>query len=423
MATFAIVDCNNFYVSCERLFRPDLEGRPVVVLSNNDGCAVARSNEAKALGIAMGEPAFKIRHLVDSHGLVMLSSNYALYGDLSSRVMEILADHAPASEVYSIDECFLDLDRLAVPDLTAWCRILRDKVRQWTGIPVAIGIGPTKTLAKVANRLAKKSPKADGVLDLANHPEWVEAALRRTEIGDVWGIGRQWAGSCHLKGLHTALDLARADDGWVKKTMGKVGLRTVLELRGRAVHTLETEPPARQSCCCSRSFGEATSDRGQVRDALVNFAARAAQKVRRDGLAAGTVQVFIMTDRFRRDEPQHTASTSVRLSPASSDSGVIVSAACKALDTVWKDGFAFRKAGVTLVDLVDPATQPRDLFTSKPPPQSAQLMAALDGIDRRWGRGTIGFGLASKQAPWRMQQGSKSPGYTTRWNDIVVVTS
>ena len=372
----------------------------------------------------MGEPAFKIRHLIESHGLVMLSSNYALYGDLSSRVMEILADHAPASEVYSIDECFLDLDGLAVPDLTDWSRVLRDKVRQWTGIPVAIGIGPSKTLAKVANRLAKKSPKADGVLDLANHPEWVETALRRTEVGDVWGIGRQWAGLCHLKSLRTAFDLARADDGWVRKTMGKVGLRTVLELRGRPVHTLETEPRARQSCCCSRSFGAATDDRGHVRDALVTFAAQAARKVRKDGLAAGAVQVFIMTDRFRQDEPQHTASTLVRLWPASSDSRLIISATCQALDAVWKEGFAFRKAGVTLVDLVDPATHPRDLFASSElSTRSANLMAALDDIDRRWGRGVVGFGLASKNAPWRMHQGSVSPRYTTRWKDIVRVKS
>lgn len=225
---------------------------------NNDGCAVARSNEAKALGIAMGEPAFKIRHLVEEAGLVMLSSNYALYGDMSARVMSVLATFAPAVEVYSIDECFLDLAGMPQPDLTEWARQLRATVRQWTGIPVSVGVAQTKTLAKLANRLAKKSKRADGALDLTANPAWIETALKRTDVADVWGIGRQFAGHCYTAGIRTAWDLSRAEDGWVRKVMGKVGLRTVMELRGTPVHTMKTEPAARQTCCCSRSFGEAT---------------------------------------------------------------------------------------------------------------------------------------------------------------------
>lgn len=421
MASIALVDCNNFYVSCERIFRPVLEGKPVVVLSNNDGCAVARSNEAKALGIDMGAPAFKIRHLVDEASLVMLSSNYPLYGDMSARVMSVLATFAPATEVYSIDECFLDLEGMPQPDLTDWARQVRATVRQWTGIPVSVGIGPTKTLAKLANRLAKKSLKADGALDLTANPYWVERALKRTDVGDVWGIGRQYAGRCHLAGIRTAYDLTRADDGWIRKMMGNVGLRTVMELRGMAVHTMETEPAARQTCCCSRSFGGTTRDQRQVHDAVLTFASRAAEKVRRDHLVASALLVFIHTDRFRREEPQYSNAATLSLSPATADTKAIIAAAIRGLDLIWRDGFNIRKAGVLLLDLVDPATIPSDLFSAATPVRPKALMAALDGINRRFGRGAAGFGLADKDAPWRMNQGNKTPSYTTSWDGIPVV--
>lgn len=421
MARLALVDCNNFYVSCERTFNPALEGKPVVVLSNNDGCAVARSNEAKALGIAMGEPMFKIRHLVDEASLIALSSNYALYGDMSARVMSVLATFAPAAEVYSIDECFLDLDGMPQADLTDWARQVRATVRQWTGIPVSVGIGPTKTLAKLANRLAKKSPKADGALDLTANPAWIERALRRTEVGDVWGIGRQYAGHCHVAGIHSAWDLAQAADGWVKKIMGAVGLRTVMELRGTPVHTMETEPMARQTCCCSRSFGEATRDQRQVHDAVVTFASRAAEKMRRDSLVAGAIQVFIMTDRFRRGDPQYSNACTVTLASATGDTKAIIASATSGLDAIWKDGFAIRKAGVVLLDLVDSATIPRDLFSAPLPARPMALMAAIDAVNQRYGRGAAGFGLVDKDASWRMHQGNKTPSYTTSWDALPMV--
>ncbi len=268
MAVYALVDCNNFYVSCERVFNPALEGKPVIVMSNNDGCAVARSAEAKAIGVDMAAPAFKLRHLVESHGLVMLSSNYALYGDMSERVMSVLATFSPGAEVYSIDECFLDLEGLPVDNLTAWSQQIRATVRRWTGIPVSVGIGTTKTLAKLANRLAKKSKKADGALDLTSDPRWVEAALKQTPVGDVWGIGRQYAALCGVNGIRTAYDLTLQSDGWIKKTMGAVGLRTVMELRGTPVHTLHPHyrhgpaapirPPRPRSC---RHLGQT----GQIR--------------------------------------------------------------------------------------------------------------------------------------------------------------
>lgn len=421
MPTFALVDCNNFYASCERVFRPALEGKPVVVLSNNDGCVIARSNEAKALGIGMGEPWFKVRKLAEDGGVVAVSSNYALYGDMSERVMSVLADHAPSVEVYSIDESFLDLDRMAVPDLTAWCRNLRATVRRWTGIPVSIGIGPTKTLAKLANRLAKKSPRCAGVLDLANHPEWVESALKRTDVGDVWGIGRQWSGVLYLNDIRTAWDLRNADDGWIRKRMGNIGLRTVLELRGQAVHTLESEHADKQTCCCSRSFGEATTDRRHVHDAVVTFASRASEKVRKGGLVAGVVQVFIMTDRFRRDEPQYSNSAIIRLASPTSSTPSVIGAAMRGLEAIWKDGFAYRKAGVVLLELVRADAVPRDLFTVAAPQAPAALMKALDALNGRFGRGALGYGLATPEAPWKMRQERKSPAYTTRIDELPVV--
>ena len=253
---FALVDCNNFYASCERVFDPALRNKPVVVLSNNDGCVIARSNEAKALGIAMGAPFFKVRDQIQRQNIIVRSSNYALYGDMSARVMNVLAGFAPESEVYSIDECFLDFTGTApaVADLAAYCRNMRRVVHQYTGIPVSVGIGDSKTLAKIANRLAKKQPHHDGACHLYGTD--VDAALAATEIGDVWGIGRRWAGMLKGRGIMTARDLRDAEDGWVRRKMGVVGLRTVRELRGESCLPLELAAPAKQSICCSRSFGK-----------------------------------------------------------------------------------------------------------------------------------------------------------------------
>lgn len=418
---FGLVDCNNFYVSAERVFQPSLIGRPVIVLSNNDGCAVARSDEAKALGIAMGQPFFEIKHLVDEVGLVALSSNYALYGDISHRVMTVLSAEAPAIEVYSIDESFLDLDNMAV-DLTAWCRDLRRQVRQWTGIPVSIGIGPSKTLAKLANRLAKKSARADGVLDLTGKPAWIEAALRKTKVGDVWGIGPRWAAACAGVGIHTAFDLAQADTSWIRQRMGQVGLRTVMELQGNPVLCLETEPVDRKTCCVSRSFGEATSCMDEVRAALVDYASRAGEKLRHDGLVAAGAQVFIQTDRFRTGEPQRSVSASLSLTPPTSDSTRLVKIAVQLLEKLWHDGFRYRKCGILLVDLVRPENLPRDLFAPAPSSREGRLMAALDAANGRFGRGTLNLGLSAPGAAWRMRRGSKTPSYTTSWAEIPTVT-
>ena len=417
MTTFALVDCNNFYCSCERVFDPSLEGRPLVVLSNNDGCVIARSNEAKALGIAMGEPLFKIRRLVEREMVVVRSTNFALYGDMSERVMAILDQFAPATEVYSVDESFLDLTGL--PDAEAFCRSLRQTVRQWTGIPVSIGIAPTKTLAKLANRLAKGSATAQGVVDLAGHPRWLHSALTSTKAGDVWGIGRRSADKLAALGIHSAWDVAQAPDGLIKKQLGAVGHLTALELRGRAVHTLDSQPADRQTCCCSRTFGSATDRFDDVRGAILQFTSRVAEKIRAGHLVAGSLHLFITTDRFRRDEPQYSNGIAITLDHPTNLTPPLIAAALRGLKAVWRDGFAYRKAGVTLVDLLRPDSVPRDLFSPPPALGPARLMRAIDAANHRFGRGTVSFGqIPRRSAPWHSSQSSKSPCYTTRWSDV-----
>lgn len=420
MATFALVDCNNFYASCERLFRPNLKNQPIVVLSNNDGCVIARSNEAKSLGIGMGAPLFKIRDVVEEHGVTVCSSNYALYGDISERVMTLLGSNAPSHEVYSIDECFLDLDNLAVPDLSDWCRNLRHRTYQWTGIPVSIGVGSTKTLAKLANRLAKKSAKSGGVIDLTHHPEWIEPALRKTAIGDVWGIGRRWSQMLEERGITTAYDFANAQDGWIRKRMGVVGLKTAHELRGFVCHALDDQPQPKQTTCCSRSFGTTITDKAQVHDALMSFAERAAEKVRSADQVAGAMQVFIRTDPFNPNAPQKSLSGSVSFDQPTNDARAITGAATRILDRIWRDGFAWKKAGVLLLDLTARGTAPRSLFDAVPTHDDG-LMNAMDTINQRYGRGVIRLGVAGKDQEWRMRRENQSPSFTTRWADLASV--
>ncbi len=420
MATFALVDCNNFYASCERLFRPNLKNLPVVVLSNNDGCVIARSQEAKTIGIGMGAPLFKIRDIVEEHGVAVCSSNYALYGDISERVMTMLGSNAPSHEVYSIDECFLDLDNLGVPDLTAWCSKLRQSTYQWTGIPVSIGVGNTKTLAKLANRLAKKSIKAGGVIDLAHHPEWIDAALRKTPIGDVWGVGRRWSQMLEERGMATAHDFAHAQDGWIRQKMGVVGLRTAHELRGYVCHALEDQPQPKQTTCCSRSFGATITDKSQVHDALMQFAERAAEKVRSADQVAGAMQIFIRTDPFNPNAAQKSLSGSVSFAQPTSDARTINGAATRILERIWRDGYAWKKAGILLLDLSAKGAAPSSLFDAVADLDDG-LMTAMDQINAKFGRGSIKLGLAGKDQDWRMRQDNLSPSFTTRWTDLASV--
>lgn len=417
---FALVDCNNFYVSCERLFRPELEGRPVVVLSNNDGCIIARSNEAKALGIAMGAPYFQNRALIERHGVKVFSSNYALYGDLSNRVMSILQQLEPEVEVYSIDEAFIRLPGGAAADLTGRALSLRAKIRQYVGIPVSIGIGPTKTLAKIANRIAKKNPEHGGVFDLTGRPD-LNGLLAGTEVRDIWGIGRRGAAKLNRRGVSTALDLKNASgDGWIRKHLTVTGLRTAMELRGIPCIPVEHEPVPRKSMICSRSFGKPVFTLADMREAVSTYVSTAAEKLRGEGLAAANLHVFLQTNSHRRDLPQYSAGLMIELVQPTSSTPALIGAALTGLKKIYRPGFAYRKAGVMLTGLTAAAMRQQDLFRPAPRDNTA-LMHALDRINDRWGRETVRYASSGLAKPWCMTREHKSPAYTTRWKELPVV--
>lgn len=347
---YALVDCNNFFVSCERVFRPDLEGRPVVVLSNNDGCVVSRSNEAKSMGIPMGQPFFKIRNLVEGGQLVAFSSNYALYGDLSSRVMSLLADAVPQIEIYSIDEAFLHLEGIEsdrIPDL---CRELVAKIRKWVGVPVSIGVAPTKTLAKIASHFAKKHKGYKGVCLMETDAKRLKA-LSLTKIEDVWGVGRRMAPKMQAKGIRTAYDFVQRPREWVRMTFNVNVVRTWEELQGCPCVEQEGEE-RRKSICTSRSFADMIEDEKELLLRISDFAAMCARKLRQEGSAAYEVTTFLYTNRFRDDLRQYFPSATIRLEVAANSAQEIIGAALRGLRTVYRPGFQYKKAGVIVSSIV-----------------------------------------------------------------------
>lgn len=341
---YALVDCNNFFVSCERVFRPQLEGRPVVVLSNNDGCVVARSNESKALGIKMGTPFYQVRHLIEDKGLVACSSNYALYGDLSNRVMSILADTVPKIEIYSIDEAFLHLDGISLERMPGMCRELVKKIRRWVGVPVSIGVAPTKTLAKAASHFAKTYKGYKGVCMIDTDEKRLKA-LELTPIEDVWGIGRRFAPKLREKGIRTALDYAGRPREWVDSNFNVNALRTWEELNGRKCIDEDTNE-RRQSICTSRSFADMLTDPQELSLRISDFAAVCARKLRDEGSVASEVTSFMYTNRFREDLNQYFPSATIRLEMPASSTHEIVGAALKAFRTIYREGYKYKKAGV-----------------------------------------------------------------------------
>ena len=346
----ALVDCNNFFVSCERVFRPDLDGKPVVVLSNNDGCIVSRSNESKAMGIAMGTPYFKVKHLVENGQLTVFSSNYALYGDLSNRVMSILADEVPKIEIYSIDEAYLHIEGIAPERIPNLCRSLIEKIRQWVGIPVSIGVAPTKTLAKVASHFAKKYKGYKGVCMMDTDPKRVKA-LQLTPIDDVWGVGRRLAPKMLEWGVNTAYDFTQRPKEWVRERLGVNGLRTWEELRGRPCIDEETSE-RRKSICTSRSFADMITKQEELELRVSDFAAMCAKKLREEGSAAYDVTTFLYTNRFRDDLQQYFPSMTIRLNVAANSTQDIVSAALKAFRLIYRSGYQYKKAGVVVSNII-----------------------------------------------------------------------
>lgn len=426
----ALVDANSFYCSAERIYRPDLEGVPVVVLSNNDGCVVARSAEVKVLGVPMGSPWFQIKDQAKKHGIVAFSSNYTLYGDVSRRFMDVLAQFVPPEdqEVYSIDECFLDFTHHRLTDPTATGRVIRDRVKRWTGLPVCVGFGATKTLAKMANNCAKKQPQWGGVCDLTALSETeLDATLAQVPVGDVWGIGRKISAQLIQGGIQTAADLRRANPKRIRERFSVMVERTVSELQGVSCVAWETEPPAKQQIIASRSFGQPLYTLDELRSPIHFHANRAAEKLRQQGSAAGRVGVWIQTNIFREQDAQYTPHRSVALPVATDDTATITAWAMAVLEAIWRGGYRYVKAGVMLDDLRPRGLVQSGLFDTAPPAQNLRrekLMGVLDTANAKWGRGSMGIGAAGvkKQEAWGMQRGNLSPRYTTDWDELRVVS-
>ncbi|MBZ0331666.1 Y-family DNA polymerase [Halomonas sp. ANAO-440] len=417
-----LVDCNSFYVSCERVFQPRLDGQAVGVLSNNDGCLIARSNEIKALGIAMGTPAFKLQHLVRQGRIHLLSSNYELYGDMSQRVQSVLEEYAPNVEPYSIDEMFLRFDGFEPTQLLDHARQLHHKVRQYTGIPVSVGIAPTRTLAKLANRAAKKIPAYGGVCVLQAESTETRALLKRLELGKFWGVGRRLAERLAMLGIHTGWDLAQADPKRIRRQFSVTVERTALELRGIPCIEMNDFHEPRQRIMTSRSFGKLTDSLDEIREAIRQHGQRSAEKLRRQGSLARAVLVFLKTNPFRDDLPQYSPSLAVELPRPTDDSRNILDAAGTALQRIYRKGYRYQKGGVMLLDLIDADRQQLSLLDT---PQSdadrqrsQKLMGVMDELNQRMGRGTVKLGTPSPGAAWHLRCDNLTQRYSTRWEEL-----
>lgn len=416
---FALIDCNNFYASCERLFRPDLRDKPIVVLSNNDGCVIARSNESKALGIAMGEPLFKIKALIKQHHIHVFSSNYTLYGDLSHRVMTTIESAWPHLEIYSIDEAFLDISTLPMQHRESFCNELQKRILKETGIPVSIGIGQTKTLAKLANYLCKKVFKIP-VFDVTVERD---ALLKKVPVGDVWGIGRQWSKKLNNRGIQTAFDLASTNVHMLKKQFNVILMRTAMELQGIPCGGLE-EAKSKQSIMSSKSFGDMQTELSSISQSVSSHCARAVEKLRQQQLVAQRMYVFVHTNRFREDLAQHFKSIEVNFINPTDDLRIITKFAKICLRRVFKAGYHYKKAGICLEDLIPKNFRQIDMF-HQPSDESLEktekLMDVFDKINHKYGRSTIRLAAEGYSKPWAMRAQMKSPAYTTRWSDLPTV--
>jgi DNA polymerase V len=409
----ALCDCNSFYVSCETVFNPELQGQPVIVLSNNDGCVVSRSPQAKAIGIRIGEPVFKIRHLIQRHNIRVFSSNYALYGDLSQRVITTLETFTPELEMYSIDEAFLNLAGFRHLDLSKYSQQIRRTVLKWTGIPISIGIAPTKTLAKIAGDIAKNSPS--GVFILPAQPDNI---LAEFPIGDIWGIGRNHLRSLQADGITSALQLRDVNLGWVRKKYSVVMQRLVLELRGKPCFALELNPSSPKSITVSRSFGRPITIASELREAIATYASRAAEKLRLNGLTADAVQVFAKTNRFRKD--YYSEAVTLTLSRSSDRTDELMHCALRGCDRIFRADQQFKKAGVILLGL-RPKLQ-RQISLWEPEKEGSDaLMQTLDAINARFGSLTIQYAVAGVKKPWTMRSDMRSPRYTSVWSEIPMV--
>ncbi len=416
----ALVDCNNFYVSCERVFNPSLKNKPVVVLSNNDGCAISRSNEAKAIGIAMGAPIFKCEQLVKQHDVKIFSANFVLYGDMSQRVMTTLRQYTPNIEIYSIDEAFLSLAGMEHFNYSDYAHTILTSVKQQTGIPTSVGIAPTKTLAKLANRIAKKNPEHKGVFCLLDE-ESINFHLKNTSVGDIWGIGKEKALFLTRHGIETAFALKMASDEWIKKHLTIVTLRTVWELRGQPCLALEEVLPDKKAISTTRTFGYEVKTFEELNEAISAYVARSAEKLRRQESLAGYLQVFVETNPFK-DGPYYRNGVGIDVNPPTAFTPQLMKTAQKLLERIYRDGFSYKSCGVILSDFSKGKDEQQYLFDvqyANTPRQ--RLMEVVDSYNRQTNHGKIFWVSEGLRKPWYMKQAHKSKRFTTRWDELLEV--
>lgn len=416
---YGLIDCNNFYASCERVFNPSLRGKPIVVLSNNDGCVIARSAEAKALGIPMGEPAYKLKELIESNQVNVFSSNYVLYGDMSHRVMTTIATFAPEMEVYSIDEAFLLFDGFENIDFKTLGSKIVNSVTHNTGIPVSLGIAPTKTLAKVANKFAKKYKAYHGVC-IIDTDEKREKALKLTEIGDIWGIGRRYSKRLQYYSINTAWDFTQRTKSWVRHEMGVVGEQTWMELRGTPCFEMET-PSAKKSICTSRSFGERLTELAPISEAVANFAAGCAEKLRKQHSYACVLTVFIHTNPFATNQAQYYNQKVMQLSVPTNDSTELINYALRGLKSIYAEGFRFKKAGVIVSDIIPERPLQADLFDVRQRDKFNKVMKVMDSLNESYGRQKVKVAAQGFDRKWKLKNEKLSPCFTTNLKDVMEV--
>lgn len=414
---FALIDCNNFYASCERVFRPELEGVPIAVLSNNDGCVIARSQEVKNLGIPMGIPAFKNEYLFKKHNIRIFSSNYTLYADMSSRVMDTIAQFCPDIEVYSIDESFIELSSFRNRDLTAYMQELKVKIHQTTGIPVSIGIASTKTLAKIANHIAKKNKQYNGVFNLFSEPD-IDRVLVRVPVDDIWGIGRQYSKFLVDNNIFTAYDLKCSNDEWIDKYLTSVGHKTVIELRGKSCLDLDMLIAPKKGIVSSKSFGRPVSTLQEMEEAVATYTTIAVKKLRSQKSVASLISVFVSTNRFK-ETPQYNNNASVRFTNPTASTPDFIEASLKILNRIYRKGFLYKKAGVMITEITSEENVPYDIFDPLYlDTNQKDIMLIMDKINKTYGENTLFYGSLGVKKKWQMRRNLLSPRYTTSWKDI-----
>lgn len=416
---FALVDCNNFYASCERLFSPSLEGKPVVVLSNNDGCVIARTDEAKNLGIGMGVPVFEIQNIILCNNVHVFSTNYALYGDISQRVMNVLSSMVPDMEIYSIDEAFLDFSHIDKDQIMDVSKEICERVLQFTGIPVSIGIGKTKTLAKAANQLAKIRNDGEGVCSLIEEVH-INDCLARIPVSEVWGVGEKFNAFFQRSGIFSAGDLKLADENRLREQLGVAGQRLVLELSGKICYQLHSNPEIKKEICTSRSFGHPIDSYEELEEATTSYAAKVAYKLREQESVAQTILVFVMTNKYAPG-PQYVNYQVVNLPTPSNQTQVIIQYAIKALSILFRKGYKYKKTGIIAAGLLPSSVSQLSLWSQGNTERSSTLLETMDQINKKHGLEKVKFAVQGDGQTWKMRQHNLSPNYCTRWDEILTV--